>query len=62
MLADKYVFPCDDDQIRPEIKVAEPQVFPDLGIWHPLATNMFEDIKEYINWSYPYCNMIFFCC
>ncbi len=51
MLADKYVFPAKEGQIRPEIKVAEPEVFPDLGIWHPLAPNMFEDIKEYLNWT-----------
>jgi magnesium chelatase subunit H len=29
---------------------AEPVTFPDVGIWHPMATQMFEDIKEYLNW------------
>eukprot|EP00899_Mesostigma_viride_P029163 jgi/Mesvir1/9431/Mv14616-RA.5 len=29
---------------------AEPVVFPDSGIWHPLAPQMFEDPKEYLNW------------
>lgn len=39
----------------PELKDAniptqEPQLFPDVGIWHPLAPNMYEDVKEYLNW------------
>ncbi|MGA1085189.1 MAG: DUF3479 domain-containing protein, partial [Vulcanococcus sp.] len=50
MLADKYVFPRSSDN-RPEIQVADPEVFPDLGIWHPLAPSMFEDLKEYLNWN-----------
>ncbi|MFM7235277.1 MAG: magnesium chelatase subunit H [Cyanobium sp.] len=50
MLADKYVFPRSSDG-RPELQVADPVVFPDLGIWHPLAPGMFEDLKEYLNWS-----------
>jgi magnesium chelatase subunit H len=33
------------------MEVAEPEVFPDLGIWHPLAPSMFEDLKEYLNWN-----------
>ncbi len=51
MIADKYVFPVTEGEQRPELKVAEPEIFPDLGIWHPLASNMFEDIKEYLNWT-----------
>ena len=50
MLADKYVFPKGGEG-RPELEVAEPVVFPDLGIWHPLAPSMFEDLKEYLNWN-----------
>ncbi|MFM9048144.1 MAG: magnesium chelatase subunit H, partial [Cyanobium sp.] len=50
MLADKYVFPRSSEG-RPELQVADPVVFPDLGIWHPLAPGMFEDLKEYLNWS-----------
>ncbi|MEB3362518.1 MAG: magnesium chelatase subunit H [Synechococcaceae cyanobacterium] len=50
MLADKYVFPKGDSE-RPELSIADPVVFPDLGIWHPLAPAMFEDIKEYLNWT-----------
>ncbi len=50
MLADKYVFPRWDSD-RPVLQVADPVVFPDLGIWHPMAPGMFEDLKEYLNWS-----------
>ena len=31
-------------------EVAEPVTFPDLGIWHPMAPAMYEDVKEYLNW------------
>ena len=51
MLADKYVFPPATGEQRPELEVADPEVFPDLGIWHPLAPSMFEDLKEYLNWN-----------
>ena len=51
MLADKYVFPAVEGEDRPAMDVAEPEVFPDLGIWHPLAPSMFEDLKEYLNWT-----------
>ncbi|MFM9040700.1 MAG: cobaltochelatase subunit CobN, partial [Vulcanococcus sp.] len=50
MLADKYVFPRSAED-RPALQVADPVVFPDLGIWHPLAPGMFEDLKEYLNWN-----------
>ena len=49
MLGNKYVFP-EIETTDQTINIAEPEVFPDLGIWHPLAPNMFEDIKEYFNW------------
>ena len=32
------------------LSIADPVVFPDIGIWHPLAPRMFEDLKEYLNW------------
>ncbi len=51
MLADKYVFPSLSIEENNNIKISDPEVFPDLGIWHPLAPNMFEDIKEYLNWN-----------
>lgn len=50
MLADKYVYPISEGE-RADINVLDPVLFPDLGIWHPLAPAMFEDIKEYLNWS-----------
>ncbi|MER3433207.1 MAG: magnesium chelatase subunit H [Leptolyngbya sp. ERB_1_1] len=45
MLADKYVF---KGEVGGEVQA--PQVYPDLGIWHPMAPTMFEDLKEYLNW------------
>ncbi len=51
MLGNKYVFPDLNIEIDDELEIADPQIFPDLGIWHPLAPDMFEDIKEYLNWS-----------
>ncbi len=45
MLADKYVPSLDQ-----KVKFQEPVTYPDLGIWHPLAPSMFEDVKEYLNW------------
>eukprot|EP00245_Coleochaete_scutata_P001014 TRINITY_DN11240_c0_g2_i1.p1 TRINITY_DN11240_c0_g2~~TRINITY_DN11240_c0_g2_i1.p1 ORF type:complete len:1414 (-),score=393.13 TRINITY_DN11240_c0_g2_i1:774-5015(-) len=40
----------------PELKTKkitfdDPVVFLDTGIWHPLAPCMYDDIKEYLNWS-----------
>ncbi len=51
LLADKYVIEKDNKDIDLDIEVKEPEVFPDKGIWHPLAPRMFEDIKEYLNWT-----------
>ncbi|MBD2578772.1 magnesium chelatase subunit H [Oscillatoria sp. FACHB-1406] len=47
MLADKYVFK--DSNLHSQ-DYAEPVVYPDMGIWHPLAPKMFEDAKEYWQW------------
>eukprot|EP00193_Tetraselmis_chui_P012881 CAMPEP_0177771118 /NCGR_PEP_ID=MMETSP0491_2-20121128/11369_1 /TAXON_ID=63592 /ORGANISM="Tetraselmis chuii, Strain PLY429" /LENGTH=1394 /DNA_ID=CAMNT_0019288541 /DNA_START=132 /DNA_END=4315 /DNA_ORIENTATION=- len=33
-----------------EFSVKEPEVFPDVGIWHPAAPRMYEDLKEFLNW------------
>jgi magnesium chelatase subunit H len=49
MLADKYVYK-DDKQNNQAVTYEAPVVYPDLGIWHPLATTMFEDVREYLNW------------
>ena len=32
------------------IEVAEPQLFPDVGIWHPIAPTMYEDLKVRVVW------------
>ncbi|MDH6056426.1 magnesium chelatase subunit H [Umezakia ovalisporum] len=50
MLADKYVLKDIDKQNFASSTYEAPVVYPDMGIWHPLATTMFEDIKEYLNW------------
>jgi magnesium chelatase subunit H len=44
MLADRYVF------ADSEFKYADPVVYPDMGVWHPLAPQMFEDVTEYLQW------------
>ncbi|MDZ8094890.1 MAG: magnesium chelatase subunit H [Nostoc sp. DedQUE05] len=50
MLADKYVFKGLEKQNFAPSTYEQPVVYPDLGIWHPLAPNMFEDVREYLNW------------
>lgn len=46
MIVDKYV------STAPIVtaEVALPVVYPDVGIWHPLAPSMFEDLQEYQDW------------
>ncbi|AFY78626.1 magnesium chelatase, H subunit [Pleurocapsa sp. PCC 7327] len=48
MLADKYVFK--DRNKDKSVEYQEPVVYPDMGIWHPLAMKMFEDVKDYLHW------------
>ncbi|WP_017651847.1 magnesium chelatase subunit H [Fortiea contorta] len=50
MLADKYVLKDVEKQNSASVEYQAPVVYPDLGIWHPLAPNMFEDVREYLNW------------
>jgi magnesium chelatase subunit H len=51
MLADRYVLkPEDRGAAGGNFSYQDPTTYPDMGIWHPLATQMFEDIKEYLNW------------
>ncbi|MFM6623446.1 MAG: magnesium chelatase subunit H, partial [Dolichospermum sp.] len=50
MLADKYVLKGEDKQKLAAADYQAPVVYPDMGIWHPLAPNMFEDVREYLNW------------
>ncbi|MDG2991955.1 magnesium chelatase subunit H [Candidatus Synechococcus calcipolaris G9] len=49
MLGDRYVFKGENLQSA-ALKYQDPVTYPDTGIWHPLAPQMFEDLKEYCNW------------
>jgi magnesium chelatase subunit H len=48
MLADRYVI--SEDKGHASLDYQDPVTYPDIGIWHPLAPQMFEDLKEYLNW------------
>lgn len=50
MLADKYVLKGAEKENFAAAKYEAPVVYPDMGIWHPLAPTMFEDVREYLNW------------
>jgi magnesium chelatase subunit H len=52
MLADRYVLKGEAGQGEAPLSLQyrDPETFPDMGIWHPLAPTMFEDVKEYLNW------------
>lgn len=53
MLADRYVVKDKQIEGAPQVDsldYEEPVTYPDIGIWHPLAPQMYEDVKEYLNW------------
>ncbi|MFN9170260.1 MAG: magnesium chelatase subunit H [Dolichospermum sp.] len=50
MLADKYVLKGVEKESFVAAEYQAPVVYPDMGIWHPLAPTMFEDVREYLNW------------
>jgi magnesium chelatase subunit H len=51
MLADKYVFKGEKGSSKESsLQYQDPVVYPDMGVWHPLAPQMFEDVKEYLTW------------
>ncbi|MUG92941.1 magnesium chelatase subunit H [Scytonema sp. UIC 10036] len=50
MLADKYVLKGVETSNNKSVQYQPPVVYPDMGIWHPLATTMYEDVREYLNW------------
>ena len=51
MLVDKYVFKKDVETLHvTSLQYEQPVVYPDMGVWHPLAPNMYEDVREYLNW------------
>jgi len=48
MMTDKYIL---EGQLNTDaMNYEEPVVYPDMGIWHPLAPKMFESSKEYLQW------------
>ncbi|HEY9642197.1 MAG TPA: magnesium chelatase subunit H, partial [Coleofasciculaceae cyanobacterium] len=51
MLTDKYVdIKAGNATGASPLQYRDPVTYPDMGIWHPLAPQMFEDLKEYLNW------------
>ncbi|MGA7933145.1 MAG: magnesium chelatase subunit H, partial [Kovacikia sp.] len=50
MLTDRYVFKGIETNGVSSFQYRDPVTYPDIGIWHPLAPCMYEDIKEYLNW------------
>ncbi len=48
MLAHKYSYP---DLLKDQtVDYKDPVVYPDMGIWHPLSMQMFEDVPSYLKW------------
>ncbi|MBD1899296.1 magnesium chelatase subunit H [Trichocoleus sp. DQ-A3] len=50
MLADRYVLKGVETRRGSSFQYKDPVTYVDMGIWHPLAPQMFEDVKEYFNW------------
>ncbi|MGK7910090.1 MAG: magnesium chelatase subunit H [Synechococcus sp.] len=50
MIADRYVFDGEDNEAAGELSYNDPVTYPDMGVWHPLAPEMYEDVREYMNW------------
>ena len=48
MLAHKYSYP--DMFEDKQVDYKDPVVYPDMGIWHPLSMQMFEDVPSYLEW------------
>jgi magnesium chelatase subunit H len=48
MLAHKYSYP---ELLKDQpVDYADPVVYPDMGLWHPLSMKMFEDVPSYLQW------------
>lgn len=45
MLANKYV-----PELEDKVQFDDPVTYLEMGVWHPLAMEMFADVKEYLNW------------
>ena len=50
MLADKYALGEIEALGKTYLKYEAPIIYPDMGIWHPLATNMYDSLQDYLNW------------
>ena len=50
MIADRYVFDDEQKTDRAELSYNDPVTYPDMGVWHPLAPEMYEDVREYMKW------------
>jgi magnesium chelatase subunit H len=54
MLADRYVFKGEQTKVNrslaANLEYYDPVTYPDMGIWHPLAPQMFEDVNAYLSW------------
>jgi len=49
-LANNYVGPIKEAGSLKELEIKEPEVIPDMGIWHPVAPRVFENAAEYKEW------------
>merc|ERR1719478_1201131 len=49
-LANNYVEEIREKGSLKELVIAEPEVIPDQGIWHPMAPRVFETVQEYKAW------------
>jgi magnesium chelatase subunit H len=49
-IAQEYVPAMKGIDQKSVVSVADPVLPPDVGIWHPVAPIMYEDLKEYLNW------------
>ncbi len=48
MLAHKYSYP--ELLKEQQVDYKDPVVYPDMGLWHPLSMQMFEDVPSYLQW------------
>ena len=50
MLADKYALGAIKNFRNTSLQYEAPIIYPDMGIWHPLATTMYDNLQDYLNW------------
>ena len=51
MISEKYVISEELKIDLDEFNIQDPETFPDLGVWHPMAPKMFESLEEYQSWD-----------